>query len=65
MQLIQVRGHTRQTGQERATKTSWDWLKIGSNGASWQPTFLKKTAPGDGDDDDEDDDPINHQASAV
>ena len=32
-------------------KTLWDRLKIGSNGESWQPTFLKKTAP-DYDDDD-------------
>ena len=32
-------------------KTLWDRLKIGSNGESWQPTFLKKTAL-DYDDDD-------------
>ena len=30
-------------------KTSWDWLKIGSHGGSWQPTYTKKTAPDDDD----------------
>ena len=36
-------------------KTSRDWLKIGSDGGSWQPTFLRKTAPAYDDDDDDDD----------
>ena len=37
--------------REWDTKTLWDWLKIGSHGGSWQPTFFKKTAPDDDDDD--------------
>ena len=38
-----------QNGRECDTKTPWDLLKIGSHGGSWQPTFLKKTAPDDDD----------------
>ena len=37
-------------------KTLRDRLKIGSNGESWQPTFLKKTALDYDDDDDGDHD---------
>ena len=33
---------TSQNGRECDTRTSWELLKIGSQGGSWQPTFSKK-----------------------
>ena len=41
-----------QHGREWDTKTSWDCLKIGSRGESWQTTCLKKTTLYDDDDGD-------------